>query len=115
MIPKPDKSNLTDPRSWRPIALLSFLSNGLERLVARRMAYYAITCNIVHQNQAGALPKRSATDLAAALVHNVGLERKTGNYVTMVTADVQGAFDAIFGKRMATRLYLQGWPMNLVR
>ncbi|CEJ95251.1 hypothetical protein VHEMI10742 [[Torrubiella] hemipterigena] len=114
MIPKPTKRDLTDPRSWRPIALLSCLSKGLERLIARRMAYYAITYNIVHQNQAGALPKRSATDLVAALIHDIELERKKGNYVTIATADVQGAYDAILRNRMATRHYLQGWPINLV-
>lgn len=35
MIPKPNKRDLTDPRSWRPVALLSCLSMGLERLMAR--------------------------------------------------------------------------------
>lgn len=79
------------------------------------MADFAITHNIIHQNQADALPKRSATDLAVALIHDVELEWAKGNYVTMMIADVQGAFHAILRNRMATRLYLQGWPMNLIK
>lgn len=92
MLPKPNKRALTSPRSWRPIALLSCLSKGLERHVACRMAYFAIVNNITHQNQEGALPKRSATDLTAALLHDMELELAKGMYVTMATADVQGAF-----------------------
>ena len=42
MIPKPRKHNLTDVSSWRPIALLSCLGKGLERLLARKMAYETI-------------------------------------------------------------------------
>ena len=38
MLPKVGKKDRTSPRSWRPIALLSCISKGLERIVARRIA-----------------------------------------------------------------------------
>lgn len=37
-LPKPNKTDLSLPRSYRPIALLSVLVKGLERLMAKRMA-----------------------------------------------------------------------------
>ena len=42
MIGKPNKADMTSPRSYRPIALLSVLGKGLERVVAKRMAWVAI-------------------------------------------------------------------------
>ncbi|KJK84777.1 hypothetical protein H633G_11443, partial [Metarhizium anisopliae BRIP 53284] len=42
MIPKPGKRNLSTPRAWRPISLLSCLGKGLERLIARRLAWASI-------------------------------------------------------------------------
>ena len=38
-IPKPGKRDLTNPSSRRPVSLLLVLKKGLERLVARRLAY----------------------------------------------------------------------------
>ena len=40
--PKPNKRDLSSPKLWRPIALLSFLGKGLERLIAKRISHAAI-------------------------------------------------------------------------
>jgi hypothetical protein len=55
---KRDKSN---PRSYRLISLQSTLKKGLERMIARRLAYEAV-------GRAELCPKRSATDLILSLV-----------------------------------------------
>ncbi|KAJ3495814.1 hypothetical protein NLG97_g3120 [Lecanicillium saksenae] len=68
MIPKPNKRNLTDPSAWRPISLLSCLSNGLERIIAKRMSNLAIKHDILHHNQAGALPQLNAIAEAVELL-----------------------------------------------
>jgi hypothetical protein len=47
MIPKVGKKDCTSPRSMRPIALLSCLGKGLERVVARRLAWTAMTYEIL--------------------------------------------------------------------
>ncbi|KJZ68077.1 hypothetical protein HIM_12533 [Hirsutella minnesotensis 3608] len=39
MIAKPGRRDLSTPRAWRPISLLSCLGKGLERLIARRLAW----------------------------------------------------------------------------
>ena len=115
MIPKPNKRNLSDVSAWRPISLLSCLSKGLERIIAKRMAYLAIKHKIVHHNQAGALPQRSATDIVAALVHDVEMAFKHRKVATLVTMDVEGAFDAILRNRLLLQLRKQGWPDFLIR
>src|SRR5699024_7101043 len=69
-LPKPGKKDYSSPRSYRLIALFSTLGKGLERLMAPRLVWVAIKHKILHPQQFGALPCRSATVLAAALVHD---------------------------------------------
>ncbi|EJP61622.1 reverse transcriptase, RNaseH [Beauveria bassiana ARSEF 2860] len=101
MIPKQNKRDLTDPGTWRPISLLSCLGKGMERIIAKRMSHLAIKNKILHPNQAGALPQRSATDIAAALTHDVEQARRrtTKRVATLVTMDLRR----------------QGWPIFLIR
>jgi hypothetical protein len=48
MIAKPGRRDLTTPRAWRPVSLLSCLGKGLERLIARRLAWAAIHYRVLH-------------------------------------------------------------------
>jgi len=114
-IPKPGKRDRSSPRAYRLIALLSVLGKGLERLIARRLAWIAIKFKVLHPQQFGALPLRSATDLAAALVHDVEEAWSRGLKASMLTLDVQGAFDTVLPGRLVGRLRKQGWPTNVVR
>ena len=114
-IPKPGKRDRSSPQAYRLIALLSVLGKGLERLVACRMAWVAIKYKILHPQHFGALPLCSATDLAAALVHDVEQTWVCKKKASMLTLDVQGAFDAVLPGRLVLRLRGQGWPTNIVR
>ena len=60
MMPKPGKRDLTTPRSWRPISLLSCLGKGLERLLARRLAWTAIQSEVLQDQQWGIAKKVSS-------------------------------------------------------
>lgn len=115
MIPKAGKKDRTSARSIRPIALLSCIGKGLERLVARRIATTAMTHDIISPQHVGAVPKRSAMDIVAAFTHDVEQALAVGKRVTMVTMDVQGAFDALLKNRLLHRMAQQGWPPACVR
>ncbi|KAL3955841.1 hypothetical protein ACCO45_009860 [Purpureocillium lilacinum] len=114
MIEKPGKRDLSKPRAWRPISLLSCLGKGLERLIARRLAWASIHYGVLQPQQIGGLPKRSAVDLVAALIHDIEVALSRGMVATLVTMDVQGAFDTVMRNRLILRLRQQGWPLNLV-
>lgn len=111
MIPKPGKKDKTSYRSYRPIALLSCWGKGLERLLAKRMAWQALAAGIISPQQAGALPKRSAMDLVASLTHDVEWALSRGQKATIATLDVQGAFDALLPRRLLKRMREQGWAL----
>ncbi|KAF6515471.1 hypothetical protein HZS61_005377 [Fusarium oxysporum f. sp. conglutinans] len=108
MIAKPGRRDLTSPRAWRPVSLLSCLGKGLERLIARRLAWAAVHFSVIH-------PQQSATDLAAALIHDIEEAFACNKVVTLVTMDIQGAFDTVMRNRLVLRLREQGWPDNLAR
>ncbi|KAJ0126813.1 hypothetical protein HZ326_30083 [Fusarium oxysporum f. sp. albedinis] len=115
MIAKPGRRDLTEPRAWRPISLLSCLGKGLERLIARRLAWAAVHYSVLHPQQTGALPKRSATDLVTALIHDIEEAFASKKVATLVTMDIQGAFDTVMCNRLVLRLREQGWPNHLAR
>ncbi len=114
LIPKTDR-DLTTVKGWRPIALLSCLGKGLERLLAKRMAHLAVTYDVVGSQQFGALPKRSATDLVSCVVHDIEEARAVGWAATFVTLDIQRAFDAVLHNRLIRRMREQGWPDHILR
>ena len=115
MILKAGKRDRSSPRSWRPIALLSCLGKGLERLVAKRMAWTALTNKVLSAQHAGASPKRSTMDLVASFVHEAENALAAGLEVSMVTMDVQGAFDALLKRRLLQRIRCQGWPLKVLK
>lgn len=54
-----------------------------------------MTHGVLSLQHGGALPKRSTSDLTAAFTHDVELAWSRNLQVTIVTIDVQGAFDAL--------------------
>lgn len=79
------------------------------------MSHLAITWDIVGRQQFGALPKRSATDLVSCVVHDIEEAKTQGWASTLVTLDVQGAFDAVLHNRLIWRMQAQGWPKSILR
>ncbi|ODM14226.1 hypothetical protein SI65_10363 [Aspergillus cristatus] len=79
------------------------------------MAWVAIKYKVLHPQQFGALPCRSATDLAATLVHDIEEAWARGLAASMLTLDVKGAFDAVLQGRLIQRLRSQGWPPTVLR
>lgn len=115
MIPKVGKRDGSSYRAYRPIALLSCWGKGLERLLAKRMAWQALASGIISPQQASALPKRSAMDLVSSLTHDIEWALSRGQVVSFATADAQGAFDALLKNRHLKRMREQGWDLGWLR
>ncbi|KAI1004647.1 hypothetical protein K3495_g3568 [Podosphaera aphanis] len=74
------------------------------------MSTLAITAGVVAHQQFGALPKRSASDLVSCVVRDIEEARTQKCTSTLVTLDVQGAFDAVLHNRLLVRMQKQGLP-----
>jgi hypothetical protein len=53
--------------------------------------------------------------LVAALIHDIEEAFARKKVVTLVTMDIQGAFDTVMRNRLVLRLREQGWPDHLAR
>ncbi|CCU79231.1 reverse transcriptase, putative [Blumeria hordei DH14] len=113
MLNKPNETDRSSPRSYRPIALLSTLGKGLEQLIARRLPWIAIRAKIVASQQFGAVPLRSATDLTTCLVHDIETALNSKLTASLLTLDVKGAFDGVlpvasFTSNHVAKIHLDG-------
>lgn len=115
MLQKPNKSNYSQMKSWRPTSVLYYLDKGLEQLIARQIAVTALTHNVLNPQQIGALPKRATTDLAVCLVHDIehALEGRH-SVATIMTLDIQNAYNSVLRRRLLLRRRHQGWPKNII-
>ena len=114
MLPKPNKDDTTDPRNWRPIALLSTLSKGLERHVARWIAYLAVSEGVLSAIHFGAMPRRATLDLLLSFVSWIEAALREGKHAALLLQDVEGAFDGVSHARLLSRMRLQGWDARLL-
>ncbi|EED11470.1 polymerase, putative [Talaromyces stipitatus ATCC 10500] len=114
ILQKPSKEDWTNPRSYRPIALLSVLGKGLERLVAQNMAWIAIHYKVLASQQFRALPLRLVINLTTCLTHDIEQALNQGKTASLLTFDVEGAFDNVLPGRLTYWLRTQGWPNNLI-
>ena len=114
IIPKPNKPDQTSPRAYQPIALLSVLGKGLERLLARNISWLAINLRILLDQQFGALPLQSSVDLTTCLTHNIETALNSKLQAILLTMDIKGAFNEVLPSQLVRRLCEQGWPDNLV-
>ena len=60
-IPKPGKDH-AEPTNYRPIALTSFLSKTLERMINKRLVWYLESNNLITKFQSGFRAERSTND-----------------------------------------------------
>lgn len=95
--------------------LLSCLGKDLERLIAKRMSHLAIVSDIVGHQHFVALSKRSVTDLVSCSVHDIEEAHTQGWVSTLVTLNVQRAFDVVLHSRLIQRMQAQGWPYSVLR
>lgn len=80
----------------------------------RRIARVALIHVIISQQQAGALPTRSAADLVNCLIHEIELALASKKTTMLITMDVTGAFDAVLERHLILRMIQKGWPKALV-
>ena len=94
-LPKPNKADYTERRSFRPISLMSVLFKTLERMVLWQLEETALLLNPLHKNQFGGLKGRSTEDALSQIVDTIEHGIGQGKYVCGVFLDIKGAFDNI--------------------
>ncbi|POS85862.1 hypothetical protein EPUL_004035 [Erysiphe pulchra] len=68
ILPKSGRRDRSISKSYEPISLLSCLGKGLERLVARRLSYWALQLQVLARDQCCTTSHRSASDRTTVLL-----------------------------------------------
>jgi hypothetical protein len=112
---KPGKSDYTLPKAYRPISLLPTISKGLESIVAARLSYLAERYSLLPTNHFGARKQRSCVQAPDILVEKIFEAWEGKRVLSLVTFDVQGAFNGVHPAVLEDRLRERSVPDGMVR
>ena len=112
-IPKLNADDPQNPKSWRPISLLSVPGKVLERLMIQRVMHNLRSRNLLSSQQFGFTPKRSTSDAIDNVVKRMQQVRKSWQYGALVSLDVSSAFDCAWWTAILVRLKKLEIPHNL--
>jgi len=116
MLRKLNKPDYTDPKVYRPIALLNTLGKALEVIVTKRMRFLAETHALLPATQMGARKQRSvdtALQLLLEKIRTIWAGNKA-RVATLLSLDVASAFDRVSHQRLLHNLRKRCIPAALI-
>jgi ribonuclease HI len=111
---KPGKATYTKAKSWRPISLLSTLGKILEAVIAERISYMVEKHGLLPKNHFGARKRRSAEQAVTLLQEQIYKAWRAGRVLSLISFDVQGAYNGVYDERLLQRLRARGIPTDIV-
>jgi ribonuclease HI len=103
-IRKPGKDDYSDPKSYRPIALLSTIGKVLEGIIAARLSELAESLNLLPDNHYGGRRGRSTEMAIHAMLETIYAAWERGQVASLLLMDVTGAYDHVSHARLAHNL-----------
>ena len=101
---KPGKDDYAQPKSYRPIALLSTLGKALEALMAGRLAYLADTHGLLPSRHTGGRKLASTEHAIHFLLQRIHHAWSEGKVASLLLLDVSGAYDNLSHERLVHNL-----------
>ncbi len=120
ILKKPNKPDYSEPKAYRPIALLDTLGKALETVISKRLSRLAESYSLLPQQQMGARKGRSVETALESLtdaVHTVW-NCSTANskkVASLLSLDVAGAFDNVSHERLLHNLRERRVPEKIVK
>ena len=114
-IPKPGKDTYSDPKSFRPISLMSFILKTLEKLIDRYVRETYLIENPLHKNQYAYQEGKSteaALHLAVAKMEKTISCKEIGLAAFL---DIEGAFDNTSFEVITRAAFRFGIPVPIIR
>jgi len=103
------------PHSYRLIQLLEVLGKTLERIQARRLAFFAAKYHLFPSTQYGGITGRSAQDAVLSIVHDIEVAWNHDQATTMLTFDITSFFDTIPHSFLIDSLCKSNIPLPIVK
>ncbi|QKX57721.1 uncharacterized protein TRUGW13939_04840 [Talaromyces rugulosus] len=112
---KPGKDDYTQPKSYRPIALLNTLGKALEAIIANRLTYLADTYHLLPIRHTGGRKLASTDHAIHLLLQRIHEAWADGKVASLLLLDVSGAFDNVTRQRLLHNLRKRRVNQMLVR
>lgn len=113
VLKKPGKADYTIPKSYRPIGLLPVFGKIYEKLLIARLKFYVLPC--INKNQYGFMPQKGTEDSLYTLIQYIKEKLKQRKLITVISLDIEGAFDSAWWPLIRLRLAEMKVPLNLRR
>ena len=97
-----------DPKSYRPISLLSCLGKLMERMVNKRLIWHLETNNILNPTQTGYRKHRNTEDQLALLAQEIETAFQEKKKVVAVFFDLSRAFDKVWREGLLLKVRKSG-------
>jgi retron-type reverse transcriptase len=110
---KPWEEYSYDVSKYRPISLLIVGGKVLEEVMISRINHHVYTNDYMNKNQYGFTPQLSTTDAAMVVKDFVQDGYSSGEVATLVTLDVEGAFNSSWWTNILKNLKVSGCPRNI--
>ncbi|XP_063378586.1 uncharacterized protein LOC134665540 [Cydia fagiglandana] len=108
---KPGKDNYANPKSYRPIGLLPIFGKILEKMLVARLKSHLIPRTSACQY--GFMPQRSTEDSLYTLMQRINKKLGEKRIVTLISLDIEGAFDSAWWPAIRVRLAEENCPVGL--
>jgi hypothetical protein len=92
---------------------LPTISKGLEAVIAARLSYLAEEYGLLPKNHFRARPKRSAKQALNVLVERIHEAWRGKDTLSLVSFDVQGAFNGVHSSVLSRRLQRRRIPRQI--
>ena len=92
------------PGAYWPISLLPTLSKAMEYLIAQKIAYISYTYNLLPRNHFGGLKYKNTLDTLVVFQEKIYQAWKDKKVLSLITFDVQGAFNGVARDVLVQRL-----------
>lgn len=110
---KPGKESYTVPKSYRPIGLLPVLGKVFEKIIVNRLKWHILPKLCTRQY--GFVPQKSTEDVLYDLMQHISNKLNQKKLITVVSLDIEGAFDSAWWPVIRVRLAEEGCPINIRR
>ncbi|CAK1591641.1 unnamed protein product [Parnassius mnemosyne] len=108
---KPGREDYTHPKAYRPIGLLSVMGKVLEKMVIRRVRWHVQPG--FSTRQYGFTPQRSTEDSLYDMMNYIRTQLRNKKIVTMISLDIERAFDSAWWPAIRCRLAEERCPINI--
>lgn len=105
----------TDPKSYRPISLLTQFSKIYEACLLTRIRSHIEENNIIPPQQFGFRPQHNSSQQLLRLTTQIQNNFIKRRQTVMISLDIRQAFDSVHHKALLLKLHRQKFPMTLLK